>query len=78
VPAAAPEPIKACPHQVAIASCAASGTQTAVNSPARCSFARLDGCLRSVLIRSPGRFGIKEGAMTTQSCPAADNWRWMP
>ena len=27
---------------------------------------------------SPGRFGIRDGATTTHSCPLADNWRWMP
>ena len=46
-----------------------SGTHTIVSSPARCSFARLDASRRSVLIRSPGRFGIRDGATTTQSCP---------
>jgi hypothetical protein len=27
--------------------------------------------------QAPAR-GINEGATTTQSCPAAANWRWMP
>ena len=55
-----------------IASCPASGTHTAVSSPARCSRARLAASRRSVLTRSPARFGISEGATTMRSCPCAD------
>jgi transposase len=47
----------------------------AVSSPARCSLARLAASRRSVLTRSPGRFGINDGATTTHSCLLADNWR---
>jgi len=36
-----------------IASCAASGTQTAVSSPARCNFANITASRRSVFTRSP-------------------------
>jgi hypothetical protein len=61
-----------------IASCRASGTQTAVSSPARCSLARLAASRRSVLTRSPARLGISEGATTTHSCSVAVIWRWMP
>ena len=50
-----------------------SGTHTAISSPARCSFARLAACRGSVLIRSPGRFGISDGATTMHWCPHADN-----
>jgi len=55
-----------------IASCPGSGTHTAVNSPARCSFARLAASRRSVLIRSPASGSamappqwIRAGAPTT-------------
>src|SRR5262249_16337106 len=43
------------------------GTHTAVNSPARCSFARLAASRRSVLTRSPIRFGISDDATTMHS-----------
>ena len=56
-----------------IASCPGSGTHTGVSSPARCNRAKLAASRRSVLIRSPARLGIKDGATTTQSCPRADN-----
>jgi len=48
---------------------------TAFSSLARCSLARLMASRRLVLIRSPGRFGINEGATTTQSCPGSWIWR---
>ena len=41
--------------------------QTAVSSPARCSFARLSASRRSVFTRSPGLLGIKNGATTMQA-----------
>jgi len=66
-----PHRIEAGPYQVAHCLMSA-GTHTAVNSPARCSFARLTASRRSVLTRSPGRFGVSDGATTTQSCPRAD------
>src|SRR6202022_1446621 len=53
----------------ASASCAASGTHTAVSSPARCSRARRAASRRSVLTRSPARCGISEGATTTHCWP---------
>jgi hypothetical protein len=49
--------------------------QRAASSPARCSFAKLDASRRSVLTRSPARFGISEGATTTHSCPWPDKRR---
>src|SRR5579883_1333760 len=54
-----------------MASCAASGTQTAVSSPARCSLASITASRRSVLTRSPAFIGISEGATTMQSCPSS-------
>src|SRR6202022_3391201 len=52
-----------------IASCVASGTHTAVSSPARCSRARLAASRRSLLTRSPTRCGISDGATTTHCWP---------
>ena len=52
-----------------MASCASSGTQTAVSSPAR---RRRASCVASrllVLTRSPGLRGISEGATTVHWCP---------
>ena len=46
-----------------------SGTHTAVSSPARNSFTRLSASRRLVFTRSPGFFGISEGATTMHSCP---------
>jgi hypothetical protein len=45
----------------------ASGTHTAVSSPARNSRAKVTASRRLVLIRSPGFFGISDGATTVQS-----------
>jgi len=56
-----------------IASCPASGTDTEVNSPARCNRAKLAASRRSVLMRSLARLGFSDGAITTQSCPSSDN-----
>src|SRR5712692_6038683 len=53
-----------------IASCRSSGTQTAVSSPARDSLARPTASRRFVFTRSPGFFGISEGAATMQSWPS--------
>jgi hypothetical protein len=53
-----------------IASCAASGTQTAVNSPALCNLASIAASRRLVFTRSPGFFGINEGATTVQLWPS--------
>jgi hypothetical protein len=47
-----------------IASCVSSGTQIGVNSPALSRRARRSASRLSVLIRSPGRTGISEGATT--------------
>ena len=44
-----------------IASSLASGTCTALSSPARCSRASLRASRRSVLTRSPARLGISDG-----------------
>ena len=52
-----------------IASCASSGTHTGVNSPCWKSRARDSASRRSVLMRSPGRRGISEGATTVQGVP---------
>jgi hypothetical protein len=52
--------------------------QTGVNSPARCSLARLIASRRSVLIRSPGLREINDAATTTHPCPAAVSCRSMP
>src|SRR5713101_1708663 len=52
------------------ASCRSSGTQTAVSSPARNSLARPTASRRFVFTRSPGFFGISEGAATMQSWPS--------
>src|SRR5262252_2662660 len=50
-----------------IASCRSSGTQTAVRSPARNNLAKPTASRRFVFTRSPGFFGISEGAATMQS-----------
>ena len=47
-----------------IASCSSSGTHTAVRSPLRSACDSLLASRRSVLIRSPGLFGISDGATT--------------
>jgi hypothetical protein len=52
-----------------IASWSASGTHTAVSSPARNSLACVVASRRSVLTRSPGRRGISDGATTMQAYP---------
>jgi hypothetical protein len=52
--------------EVALASWAGSGTQMALSSPARDSSASRAQSRRSVLMRSPGRRGTSEGAMTSQ------------
>ena len=52
-----------------IASCAASGTQTAVSRPPRCKTARLAASRLSFFCRSPLLRGIIEGATTMQSSP---------
>jgi hypothetical protein len=72
VPGAGCAPRRAVPVPDRAASGRASGTHTAVSSPARCSLARLAASRRSVLTRSPARFGISEGATTTHSCPPLD------
>ena len=41
-----------------------TGTHTAVSSPARNSFARFTASRRLVFTRSPGFFGISDGAAT--------------
>ncbi len=46
-----------------------------VSSPARCSRASFTASRRSVLIRSPGRLGISDGATKTQLWPAVPTWR---
>jgi hypothetical protein len=53
-----------------IASCAVSGTQTAVSSPPRCNTARLAASRLSFFCRSPLLRGIIEGATTMQSLPS--------
>jgi Cytochrome P450 len=50
-----------------IASCRSSGTQTAVSSPARDNLAKPTASRRFVFTRSPGFFGMSEGATTMQS-----------
>ena len=50
-----------------IASCSSSGTHTAVSSPLRCRRARATASRRSVLMGSPGRRGIRDGATTVHS-----------
>jgi hypothetical protein len=57
---------------------AASGSQTAVNSPARCSVAGITASRRSVFTRSPAVTGIKDGATTMQSCPIPTGRRCRP
>jgi hypothetical protein len=47
-----------------IASCASSGTQTAVNSPALSSRASCNASRRLVFTRSPGLRGMSDGATT--------------
>ena len=61
-----------------IASCAASGIQIGVSSPARCSLASISASRRSVLTRSPAFIGISDGATTTQSCPYPVSKRCKP
>jgi hypothetical protein len=73
-----PEAVARARTKSRIASCAASGTHTAVNSPARCSFANINASRRSVLTRSPALTGINEGATTMQSCPSPRNNRHRP
>jgi hypothetical protein len=53
-----------------IASCRSSGTQTPVSSPARNSLARPTASRQFVFTRSPGFFGMSEGAATMQSWPS--------
>ena len=65
-------------HRSRIASCRTSGTQTAVSSPARDSLARLTASRRFVFTRSPGFFGMSEGAATKHSCPRLLISRWRP
>jgi hypothetical protein len=55
-----------------------SGTQMRVSSPARCRRAKVMASRRLVLTRSPGRFGIREGAITAQSWPSATTCRCGP
>jgi len=52
-----------------IASCAASGTQIAVSSPARNRAAKVVASRRSVLICPPGRTGTIDGATTRSRTP---------
>ena len=49
-------------YRLRIASCASSGTQIALRSPARDSSANRTQSRRSFLTRSPGRRGINDGA----------------
>jgi hypothetical protein len=53
-----------------IVSCAASGTQTAVNAPARCNLAGMTASRRPVSIRSPACTGRREGAAKCNHAPA--------
>lgn len=55
------------PDQIADGLMDTSGTHTPVNSPARCSRARVTASRRFVLMRSPDRFGIRAGATSMQS-----------
>lgn len=52
-----------------IASCAASGTHTAVSSPLRCSLASIAASRRSVFTRSPAFIGISEGPPRCSCAP---------
>src|SRR5450432_3685659 len=61
----------ACPHQIPHRLVPFTRTQTAVSSPARNSLARLSASRRLVFTRSPGFFGISDGATTTHSWPRA-------
>ena len=47
-----------------------SATHTAINSPTRCSFARLHASVRSVLIRSSCRLRIEKGVTTDTVVPS--------
>jgi hypothetical protein len=52
-----------------MASCASSGTQTAVSSSARSNRASCSAARRFVFTRSPGLRGISDGATTEHACP---------
>jgi hypothetical protein len=56
-------------HRSRTASSLMVGTRTEDNCPARNNNARLRASRVSVLTRSPGRVGIKEGAITSQRIP---------
>src|SRR6266436_5924487 len=57
-------------REISHPSCRSSGTQTAVSSPARDSLASPTASRRFVFTRSPGFFGMSEGAATMQSWPS--------
>ena len=54
---------------------AVMGLQLAALEPARCNRASFTASRRSVLIRSPGRRGINDGATTAELYPAAATCR---
>ena len=58
-------------HKLRIASCASSGTQIVLSSPARDSSANRTQSRRSFLTRSPGRRGINDGATISQQVAVA-------
>jgi hypothetical protein len=58
-------------HQIAQASCAASGTHTGVTSPLRKLRASFAASRRSVLMRSPAFTGTSVGATTMQPTPSS-------
>ena len=61
-----------------MASCPSSGTQTAVSSSARSSFANARVSRRLVLTQSPGFLGINDGATTVHAYPRAVMSRCSP
>src|ERR1700738_1384130 len=77
-PAQAVHRVEPCPYQIA------HRLVSDIRNPYRGQFAgpvqlgRPAASRRSVLTRSPARFGISEGATTTHSCPRVDKRRWMP
>ena len=58
------------------ASCSSLGTSTGVRCPLRRSFASWIASIRSVLRRSPGLRGIKDGATTSHEYPWSVRARW--
>jgi hypothetical protein len=60
-----------------MASSQASGTFTAVSSPARCNRANFTASRGSVFTRSPDLFGMSDGATTVQWIPSCANLRAM-